>query len=221
MPRRKARSWETATTGPLEAVERRAPAPPHESMSRLSVGSSSSRQVVALELEDEHLQARLLAAAEHVIRPPGGVGEPVAGERLHRRLHAAALIEHDVHHDAAGEVARDCSWVKKPVDTRGADPRLAAVGSRTPASTRISALLPEPLGPITPTRSPKWISSENAETQPADAERAQIEHLASRVAAPDPHRDPGVAGRRRRRAGGAKRFQRDSIASARLAQSGA
>ena len=34
-------------------------------------------------------------------------------------------------------------------------------------STRISSLLPDPLGPSTPTCSPKWISSENGDTRSA------------------------------------------------------
>ena len=55
-----------------------------------------------------------------------------------------------------------------------------------------------------PTRSPKWISSENAETRSGDLERAHVEHDPCRVTAADAHGDGLVGDGRRRRTGGAE-----------------
>jgi len=56
---------------------------------------------VSLELEHEHLEPRLLATAEDVVRAARRVGESVAGECSHRGLHpsAAHALEDHVEHD--------------------------------------------------------------------------------------------------------------------------
>ena len=84
----------------------------------------------------------------------------------------------------------------------------------------MSALLPEPLGPITPTRSPKWISSEKAETRSA----IWSERRSSTIRAESlPRMRTAMAWSATGDGGGPaarNRFQRVSIASARLAQDG-
>ena len=102
MVRRNARSWETATTVPSKSVERllqRLGGLDVEVVGRLV----EQQQVVTLELQHEHLEPRLLATAQHVVGPAGGVGQPVAGQRAHRSLDATATdaVEHDVDHDPA------------------------------------------------------------------------------------------------------------------------
>jgi hypothetical protein len=63
---------------------------------------------------------------------------------------------------------RRLSWVKKPGETRGPTVTSPACGTCSPASTRMTCDLPEPFGPISPTRSPKWISSLNGWTRPSN-----------------------------------------------------
>ena len=89
---------------------------------------------MALELQHQDLEARLLTTAEHVVGAPRRVGQPVAGERVHRRLHATATdpIEDHLEHDAAEQVVTGL----KLGEEAGRDPRpdhqLAAVGLARP-----------------------------------------------------------------------------------------
>ena len=109
--------------------------------------------------------------------------------------------------------------MKKPGDTRGPTTSSPSSGSRSPASTRISCVLPEPLGPSSPTRSPKWTSSENGETSSS----IPSERRSSTRRAESPPRIRTTIDSSTTGAGGGpasrKRSQRVSAASAFLAQS--
>jgi hypothetical protein len=67
-------------------------------------GLVEQQEVVALGLEAEDLQARLLTARQGLVGAVGGVGEAVTGERAHGELHRLEPLDDDLEHPATGEV---------------------------------------------------------------------------------------------------------------------
>ena len=181
--RRKARSWETATTVPSKPSSARSSASRGvdvEVVGRLV----EQQQVVALELEAEDLQPRLLAAAERVVGAPRRLGEAVARERAHRALEAPTRSSTTSSTPRRSKSARRVELGEKPGRDAGADEDLAVVGAaRRRRAARMSCVLPPPLGPTRPTRSPKWTSSANGATRSSSPRRA-----ARRRAAPSRRR---------------------------------
>ena len=97
---RKARSWETATTVPSKPSSACSSAS-EESMSRLSVGSSSSSRLWPSSSR-QRISSRARWPPDSVVgAAPRGACEAVARERAHRPLEVAGALLGDVEHDAA------------------------------------------------------------------------------------------------------------------------
>ena len=151
--------------------------------SRLSVGSSSSSRVAPGELEQQHLEAGLLAAGERreASGRPGRAA--VARQRRHRppavdardAVGVAVAVPEQV--DAACGPAtpggRGSGRTARARRGRRARPRRCA-RRRSPASSRSRWLLPAPLAPSSATRSPKKTSRSNGRISPVSCELLDV-----------------------------------------------
>ena len=219
--RRNARSWETATIVPSKPSSACSSAS-EDSMSRLSVGSSSSSRLWP-STSRQRISRRARWPPESVSqRAPRGVLQAVARERAHGALGRSDALDHDVEQRRAREVRARVELREEP--GRDARPEHDAslvrdvLAGEQPHQVRLAGAVrpdqPDALAEVdlvarTARRARRSPTSWSATTRRA------------RVAAAQPR--PGSSGRRRAGAAGpssTQRRQRVSIASAFFAQTG-
>ena len=172
-PRMNQRSWVTAMTVPSNsesAVFERLGRREVEVVGRLV----EQEQRGAVELEQQDLEARLLAARQRLERLVGAALQLVAAEAAHRRATCLVAALQDLGERAAGELGMVVGLAEEAGDDVRAEAPVAVVArSSRPASRWRKWLLPVPFGPRTATRSPNQSSASNGSVSPSSSSRSR------------------------------------------------
>ena len=160
------------------------------------------QQVVALELEAEDLQPRLLAAGERVVGAVGRVLQAVAGERAHRRLASPCARSMTTSSSVRpAKSARALSWVNSPGETRLPMHDLAGVRDGLAGQQADQVRLARAVGADQADALAEVDLLVERAHEPVDRRRrSSATHAAGGVAAAQAHLDLLVGDRRGRRA---------------------
>ena len=176
---------------------------------------------MSLELEHQHLEPRLLATAQDIVRALGGVGESVASQRGHGALHALAgnAVEDHVDHDLPGEIEARLKLREEAGRDARANNQLTPVGISLAGQQAHQFAFTRSVGPEDTDSLAEVDLVRERRHESRDRKRLQVQHSARGVAAAHSHDVRRVGDGVRRWPTLADRRHRVSAASAFIAQS--